>query len=68
MNPMAVGICSLVAGVVMYLALGYVSLRSYDQVAKPAWLAALSIVAVVLAAIGPLTLLSGALRGSRRRS
>jgi hypothetical protein len=68
MNPMAVGICSLVAGVVIYLALGYVSLSSYDQVAKPAWLVALSIVAVVLAAIGPLTLFSGALRGSRRRS
>jgi uncharacterized membrane-anchored protein len=61
------GIVSLVAGFVMYLALGFISLSSYDQVAKPGWLVALSLVAVALVVAGLLTLVSGAIAVSRGR-
>jgi tryptophan-rich sensory protein len=64
----AVGAGSLAAGIVLYVATALVSLNSYDQVAKPAWLVALSIVAVVLAALGLLVMANIAIRVYRERN
>ena len=62
------GIASLVAGLGLYVASALVSLNTYDGQPKPAWLVAISIVAVVLAAAGLLVMANGAIRTYRERS
>jgi hypothetical protein len=67
-GPFAVGAGSLVAGIVLYVATALVSLSSYDQAPKPGWLVALSIVAVVLSALGLLVMGNIAIRVYRERN
>ncbi len=62
------GVGSLIAGIGLYLATAFVSLNSYDQVPKPSWLVALSIMAVVLAAVGLLVMANVAIRAFRERA
>jgi hypothetical protein len=67
-GPFAFGAGSLVAGIVLYVATALVSLSSYDQAPKPAWLVALSLVAVVLSALGLLLMANVAIRVYRERN
>ena len=67
MNGFLVGIGSLLGGLTLFLVAGFVSLHSYDQVSDPAWLTALSFVAVALVVVGLLVMVDRAVRVHRSR-
>jgi Na+/serine symporter len=62
------GAMSLLAGISLYVAAALVSLNNYDQVSKPGWLFALSLVAVALVVVGLLAMSSVAIRAFRERA
>jgi hypothetical protein len=62
-----IAIGSFASGLVLFVIAAYVSVHSYDQVSDPAWLTALSFVAVALIAVGLLVMVGRAVEVSRGR-
>ena len=67
MSGFRAGIGSFALGLVLFVIAAYLSVHSYDQVSDPAWLTALSFVAVALIAIGLLVMVGRAVEVSRSR-
>ncbi|HVD12341.1 MAG TPA: hypothetical protein VNB46_03810 [Gaiellaceae bacterium] len=67
MRHFGIGLGSLVVGAALFVASGYVSLNSYDQVPDPAWLTALAFVSVALVVVGLLVMVGHAVRAHRSR-
>lgn len=63
-----IGATSLLAGLSLYVATALVALTNYDQVSKPGWLFALSLLAVGLVVVGLLAMSSVAVQVFRERN